>query len=202
MKKIMTIFSGVLMGIILFQFLFYKCESGRSDKQIEVLEQQLSECINAPVKTDTLIRYDTLKQVIKLPYTYRVIDTVKVDSLVNWNLERREYTGSYNHPQFELHWKADVVGELWSLTIEPPSLIKSLTITKEKTVNISQDCDKVKPERSHLYTTFGGTVIGKDFGGIDAGLMYIRKEGWGLSGGIGTDFNSMMYRAGLIIRLK
>ena len=200
--KAVYIFLLALVGVIIFQFLFYKCESSRLNKVIEQKDLAIAACVNAPVKIDTIVRTDTLREVIKLPYTYRVVDTVKVDSLVNYELEHREYTGTYVHPQFEVHWKADVMGELGSLTIEPPSLIKSLVITKEKTVDLTQYITEKPKEKSHLYTTFGGTVLTDKFWGADVGLMYIRKEGWGISAGISTDFENLMYRGGLVVKLK
>ena len=194
------IFSAVLAGIIIAQFLFYKCESSRKDKDIAALQKSLSDCRNAPVKTDTMILTQMVKDTIRLSKTYSVTDTIRI--FKDTTLERRAYEGTYNHPQFELHWMADVTGEMHNLNIIPPSLIKSLIITKEKTINNSPEIVKVPVEKSHLYTNFGINMIGQHFGGADVNLMYIRKEGWGLSAGIGTDFEYLTYRAGLIIKLR
>jgi len=201
MKKVTAIFFGVLCGIIVFQFLFHKCESSKLNNKLDKKELELQACVNAPVVTHVDTIRDTLTKVIHVPVTkYEVIERIKVgqDSII----ETRDYSGVYNHPQFELHWNAQVTGTLNSFTIKPPSIIKSLVITKEKTIDLTQYQDKESKERSHIYTTFGGTVLTDKFWGIDAGLMYVRKEGWGISAGIGTDFTNMMYRGGLVIRLK
>lgn len=202
MKKATLIFCAALAGVIIFQFLFYKCESSRLNKVIANKDAQIALCVNSPVKIDTLIRYDTLKEKIYLPFTRKVIDTVTLTQWEDCPIEQSEYTGEYTHPQFKIHWTANVTGVLNSMSIDPPSLIKSLIITKEKTVNLTQYQTKIKCEKSHLYATFGGTVLTDKFWGADVGLMYIRKEGWGVQAGISTDFTNLMYRGGMVIRLK
>jgi len=201
MKKVTAIFFGALCGIIVFQFLFHKCESSKLNNKLDKKELELQACVNAPVVTHVDTIRDTLTKVIHVPVTkYEVIERIKVgqDSII----ETRDYSGVYNHPQFELHWSANVTGTLNDLTIKPPSLIKSLVITKEKTVDLTQyQSDKPK-ERSHLYTTFGGTVLTDKFWGLDAGLMYVRKEGWGMYGTVGTDFTNLICRAGMVVTLK
>ena len=200
-NKATLIFISALCGIILFQFLFYKCESSRSKKELTLKQAQIDACLNAPIITTVDTIRDTVMQIIHIPITkYEVVEriVVKRDSVI----ETREYAGVYTHPQFELHWSANVTGRLNNLTIKPPSLIKSLIITKEKTVDLTQYIAEKPQEKSHLYTTFGGTVLTDKFWGVDAGLMYIRKEGWGLSVGIGSNFENIIYRAGLVIRLK
>ena len=200
-NKVTAIFCGVLFGIILFQFLFYKCESSKLSKKLDKAQLELQACINAPVVTRTDTIRDTLTRVIHIPVTkYEVAERIEIvhDTVI----ETREYTGTYTHPQFELHWSANVTGQLNDLSIQPPSLIKSLVITKEKTVDLTQyQTEKVR-EKSHLYTTFGGTVLTDKFWGMDVGLMYIRREGWGISAGLSTDFTNMMYRGGIVIKLK
>ena len=203
MKNIILIIAGALAGVILFQFLFYSCEKKKLNKQIDTCKQEVFDCVNAPVKLDTLIIRTVLQDTIYLTYKYKVTDTVKVSPAVDWQnqtIEQRFYSGIYEHPQFEVHWSADVTGTLDRLTINPPSLIKSLIITKEKTVDLTkyQECPKV--EKSHLYANLGGYFGASE--GIDVGLAYVRKEGWGLRGGIGTDFKGLTYNAGLLIRLK
>lgn len=165
---------------------------------------QLKSCVEAPVKVDTVIHTDTLTEVIHLPFTRKVIDTVMLTSTeyADCPIEQSEYTGTYVHPQFEVHWKANVTGVLNDMTIEPPSLIKSLIITKEKTVDLTQYQTKKSSEKSHLYTTLGVGFIGKQFWGADAGLQYIRKEGWGINVGISTDLDKLIYKGGIILRLK
>ena len=123
------IFCSFLFGIILFQFLFHKCDSKQKNKVIANLEQQLDACIKAPVVTKVDTIRDTITKVIHVPVTkYEIIERtpVRADSII----ETREYSGVYNHPQFELHWSANVTGQLNDLTIKPPSIIKSLVITK------------------------------------------------------------------------
>ena len=203
MKNIILIIAGALAGVILFQFLFYSCEKKKLNKQIDTCKQEVFDCVNAPVKLDTLIIRTVLQDTIYLTYKYKVTDTVKVSPAVDWQnqtIEQRFYSGIYEHPQFEVHWSADVTGTLDRLTINPPSLIKSLIITKEKTVDLTkyQECPKI--EKSHLYANLGGYFGASE--GIDVGLAYVRKEGWGLRGGIGTDFKGLTYNAGLLIRLK
>jgi hypothetical protein len=204
MNKAPLYFCVALAGIILFQFLFYKCDRREDEKQIASLQQQLYDCVHAPVKSDTVVRRDTLKQVIYLPFTHKVIDTVNIRTTewLDCPIEQSEYTGTYIHPQFELHWTANVTGVLNSMTINPPSLIKSLIITKEKTVDLTQYQTNVRCEKSHLYTNIGAGFWGKQFNSADVSLMYIRREGWGLSAGIGTDFDKLIYKGGLILRLK
>jgi len=204
MKKVNYIFCGVLAGIIVFQFLFYKCEHRQDEKEKAGLREQLSACVNAP----ETVRVDTIRTVltdtIRLPFTRRVVDTVIMQT-TDWEdcpIEQSEYTGVYKHPQFEVHWTALVTGVLNDMYIKPPSLIKSLVITKEKTVDLTQYNTNKSKEKSHLYTTFGVAMAGKELGGADVGLMYIRKEGWGLSAGLGTNFENLTYHGGLIIRLK
>ena len=203
MKQILLIIAGALVGIIIFQFLFNKCESNKKDKIIASKDQQISDCVNAPIKLDTLVVRTVLTDTVYLTYKYKVTDTVKVSDAVDWEagtIEQRFYSGIYEHPQFELHWSADVTGTLDRITINPPTLIKSLVITKEKTVDLTKYQDCPPKERSHLYANLGGYFGAAE--GIDVGLAYIRKEGWGLRGGIGSDFKGLTYNAGLLIRLK
>jgi hypothetical protein len=204
MNRIAYIFCAALAGIILFQFLFYKCERRQDKKENDGLREQLAACVNAPES----VRVDTIRTVltdtIRLPFTRRVVDTVMVQT-TDWEdcpIEKSEYTGVYKHPQFEVHWTATVTGVLNDMYIKPPSLIKSLVITKEKTVDLTQYNTEKPKEKSHLYTTFRVGIADKQLDGADVGLMYIRKEGWGLSAGLGTNFNQLTYHGGLIIRLK
>jgi len=203
MKNIILIIAGALVGVILFQFLFYKCEARKKDKEVSSLRGQLTLCLNAPVKLDTLIVMTVLTDTIYLKYTYKVTDTVHDSDAIDWinqTIEQRTYTGTYTHPQFEVNWSALVTGSLDKMTINPPSLIKSLIITKEKTVDLTQYQDCPPKERSHLYANMGGYFGAAE--GIDVGLAYIRKGGWGLRAGVGSDFKGLTYNAGLFIRLK
>jgi hypothetical protein len=203
MKQITLIIGGALFGVILFQFLFYKCESGKKDKEIAAVNQLLKDCQNAPVKIDTVTVLNTLTDTIYLKSTYHVIDTVNVSDAIDWinqTIEQREYTGTYVHPQFEVDWTAKVTGTLDKLTINPPSLIKSLVITKEKTVDLTKPPEPAK-EKSHLYFEGGWTYF-NSVSGINADLMFIHKKGFGARGGISTDFERLGYNIGLVVRLK
>lgn len=205
MKRIILILAGVLFGITLFQYLFYSCELKKKDRIIADKQEQITKCLSAPVKIDTLIIRTVLTDTVYLKFTHKVTDTVRVSDAVDWEnhtIQKRQYTGTFTHPQFDLNWSADVTGTLDKMTINPPSLIRSMIITKEKTVDLTKYQECPKPERSHLYTDFGATFTGKEIQGIDLGLQYIRKEGWGLRGGIGTDFKKLTYHAGMVIRLK
>jgi hypothetical protein len=42
----------------------------------------------------------------------------------------------------------------------------------------------------------------KEIQGIDISLAYIRKGGFGIRAGIGTDFSGLNYNAGILVRLK
>lgn len=200
MKKIALIILAVLAGIIVFQYLMYSCEGRKKDNHIAELQLALANCINAPevITVDTVEKY--LKDTIRLSYKYRVLDTVYVTDPIT----RKEYTGKYNHPQFELNWSAQVTGTLDEMNINPPSLIKSLIITKEKVVpqTLIQPPGETIRERSHLYTSLNTGFTTKRLNSVDVGLMYIRKEGWGLQVGVGTDFDNLLFRTGLIIKLK
>lgn len=207
MKKIFLILTGMFVGIIVFQFLFYKCETGKRDRVNADLRKQLSACVNAPeiVRTDTVS--DTIRQTISVPVKeYIVVEKQPVsdfDFAIDDSIEVRDYTGTYQHPQFQLNWRANVTGELNGLYVDPPSLIKSLIITKEKKIPCGQsDVVTVYKERSHLYAQAGLSWTPKTTNSMDAGLMYIRKEGWGISASVGTDFNTLLYRTGVIIKLK
>ena len=159
--------------------------------------------MNAPVKVDTIIVSNYIVDTIYLKYTYKVTDTIHESGAVDWQaqtIEQRFYSGIYEHPQFEIHWSADVTGTLDRMTINPPSLIKSLIITKEKTVDLTKYQQPTNKEKSHLYANMGGYFGSSE--GIDVGLAYIRKGGWGLRAGIGTDFQGLTYNCGLLIRLK
>ena len=205
MKKVSLIFSAALAGIIVFQWLFYKCESDKKDRIMEDKDRQIAACANAPTVIDSVEAPIYLWDTIYLPSKFTIKRTVTGSEAVDWTnrtIQQRQYTGVYTHPQFQLHWAADVTGTLDRMTINPPSLIKSLIITKEKTVNLTQYITEKPKERSHLYATFGVGMLGKEFGSADVGLMYIRKEGWGLQAGIGTDFEQLAYQAGMVIRLK
>jgi len=203
MKNIFLIICGVLVGIILFQFLLHKCEDRKSNKQITELTANLDKCINAPLKVDTVIVTNVLKDTIYLEYVHKVIDTVHDSDAIDWidqTVEQRLYAGTYKHPQFEIDWSAKVTGTLDEMTINPPSLIKSMVITKEKTVDISKPPEPAK-EKSHLYANLGGTYF-KGMAGVDVGLAWIHKKGFGVRAGLGTDFVNLQYNAGLVIRLK
>lgn len=204
MKKIMLIISAALAGIIVFQYLFYSCESGKKDKEIVQLQEQLLACVNAPeqIRTDTITHI--IKDTIYSKSTYRVLDTVSDTVSSREPLTIKEYKGVFYHPQFEAHWRAVVTGTLDTMSITPPSIIKSLVITKEKTVPLalSDAPQSTIKEKSHLYATLGSSFNMRQINSIDAGVMYIRKEGWGIQAGIGTDFSYLLYRAGLIVKLK
>ena len=206
MKKVFLLISGVLVGIILFQFLFYKCETGKQDRIESDLRKQLDACVHAPevIRVDTV--RDTIKTTISIPVTkYVVVDKVPssdFDFNVNDSIEVRDYDGVYEHPQFKLNWRANVTGTLNGLFIDPPSLIKSLVITKEKNIISPPEIREIYKEKSHLYAMMGLSWTDKAMNSVDAGIMYVRKEGWGLSASLGTDFNTLLYRGGLIIKLK
>ena len=204
---------GVLAGIIIFQYLFYSCDKRKLNDVIEDRDAQIEACLHAPAVVDTNIHRDTLIVPIQVPiHDYRVTGKKPIKDTVPGSdfafsmdsVEQRQYSGVYEHPQFQLHWTADVTGTLDGLTFNPPSLIKSLIITKTKTVDLTQyqKPQQAVKEKSHLYTNMGVGFNGKALNSVDVGLMYIRKEGWGLNAGIGTDFNNLLFRGGLIIRLK
>lgn len=205
MKRITLIIAGALAGIILFQYLFNSCESRKKDKQMAAIITQLQACENAPEKIDTFVVRTVLTDTIYLTYQYQVTDTVRVSDAVDWQartIQQRTYTGTYVHPQFEAHWSALVTGTLDKMTINPPSLIRSLIITKEKTVDLTDyKCPPAK-ERSHLYASMGAAFTFQEVTGIDAGLQWIHRRGFGLRAGIGTDFERVTYNAGMIIKLK
>jgi len=203
MKTALLSITGALVIICIFLFFSKGCSDRKHDKEIALVRGQLDLCVNAPIKIDTVIVEKVLKDTIFLKYTYKVTDTVYESDAVDWEnktIEQRTYTGTYNHPQFNIDWSAKVTGTLDNLTINPPSLIKSMVITKEKTVDLTkyQDCPKI--EKSHLYANMGAFFGSSS--GVDVGLAYVRKEGWGLRAGIGSDFNGMVYNAGLFLRLK
>jgi len=204
MKQIFLIISAALAGIIIFQYLFNSCESNKKEKQITELQDQLVACANAPevIRVDTV--RDTTQLVIRVPVKDYVVVEREVIPAGTDSIEVREYNGVYEHPQFSLHWRANVTGTLNGLYIDPPSLIKSLIITKEKTVNVALNQPKgsTKKEKSHLYANLGVDFTKKEINSTDVSLMYIRKEGWGISAGIGTDFSYLLFRTGLIIKLK
>jgi hypothetical protein len=203
MKNIFLIIAGCLLGVILFQFLFYSCEKRKLNKEITEVNQSLNACLTAPVKVDTVVITNVLKDTIYLKYTHRVIDTIHYSDAIDWidqTIEQRLYSGTYTHPQFEANWSAKVTGTLDEMTINPPSLIKSLVITKEKTVDISRPPEPAK-EKSHLYFEGGWTYF-NSVSGINADLMFIHKRGFGARGGISTDFERLGYNIGLVVRLK
>jgi len=132
-----------------------------------------------------------------------VTDTVHYSDAIDWidqTVEQRTYTGTYQHPQFDVNWSAKVTGTLDEMTINPPSLIKSMVITKEKTVDISQPQAEAK-EKSHLFANVGG-FYSKDVQGIDVGLMYVHRSGFGVRGGVGTEFENLFVTGGLVFKLK
>ena len=204
MKNIFLIFCGVLAGIILFQFLFYSCEKKKLNKTIALKEAAIQACINAPVTSDTVTVTHFLKDTIYLKYTYRVTDTVHESEAVDWEaetIEQRAYSGTYEDPQFFVNWSAKITGTLDELTINPPSLIKGLEITKTKTVDLTDyQTDKPAKERAHLYTSMAVCTDFKGVNGIDINLMYLKKLG--VIAGLQTDFERMNFRAGIVVRLK
>jgi hypothetical protein len=230
-KKLFLIFAGVLLGIILFQFLFYSCEKRKLNRGIDSLREQLDACLKAPAHSDTVKVSDALTKPINVPiHDYRVIGKKPLKPVSNTHyggmgqdtttgnygvplgsdfafsidsMEQREYTGTYIHPQFELHWTAKVTGTLDALTINPPSLIKSLIITNTKTVDLTkyQTPEPVK-ERGHIYTSL---AVGTNFTAgntIDANLMFVSRKGLGLITGVQSDFSQLYFRAGFIVKLK
>jgi hypothetical protein len=205
MKNIILIIAGALVGVILFQYLFYSCEKKQLNKQIETCKQEVAACVNAPVKVDTVTVESVLKDTIYLKYNYKVTDTIYNSDAIDWlglTVEQREYSGTYTHPQFQVNWTAKVTGTLDQMTINPPSLIKSLVITKEKTVDLTKYQTEPVKEKSHLYAGAGATFTRKEIQGIDINLAYIRKGGFGIRAGIGTDFENINYNAGIILKLK
>lgn len=205
MKNTILIIAGALLGVILFQYLFYSCEKKKLSRQIENCMQEVEACVNAPVKIDTVTVAHVLKDTIYLTYKYKITDTVHASDAIDWidqTVEQRTYEGTYSHPQFDVHWSALVTGTLDQMTINPPSLIKSLIITKEKTVDLTQYQTQPAKEKSHLYASAGATFTFKDIQGIDVSLAYIRKGGFGIRAGIGTDFVGLNYNAGILVKLK
>lgn len=206
MKNIFLIFAGALVGVILFQFLFYSCEKKKLNKTIALKEQAIQACLNAPVTSDTVTVNHYLKDTIFLTYKYKVTDTVHGSGAVDWEaqtIEQRTYSGTYEDPQFFVDWSAKVTGTLDEISINPPSLVKGLEITKTKTVDLTdyQVVDKPK-EKGHLYTSMGVATNFKAINAVDLNLMFVGRRGFGLIGGIQSDFDVLNFRAGMVIRLK
>ena len=77
-----------------------------------------------------------------------------------------------------------------------PEITKTVKITEP-----AKPCEDIKL-RSHLYTQFGVSALKTSLNSINLDLVYIRKEGWGLSAGIRSDFDKLYFDAGFLIRLK
>lgn len=205
MKNIFLIFIGGLAFLCLFLFFSKGCSEKKFKKELELKDKIIAECVNAPEKVDTVLVPTYLTDTVYLTYKYKVTDTVHESGAVDWQaqtIEQRFYSGIYTHPQFEIHWSADVTGTLDRLTFNPPSLIKNLIITKEKIIDLTKYQTEPIKERSHIYASIGTTFTFKEVQGVDLGLAYIHKRGFGVRAGIGTDFSVINYNAGLLFRLK
>jgi hypothetical protein len=207
MKNAFLIICGVLSGIILFQYLFNSCEGKKKDKQIAFLHQQVKDCLNAPIEIDTIETTRILKDTIFLTYRYKITDTVHESEAINWidqTVEQRDYSGTYEDPQFNVHWSAKITGTLDEISINPPSLVKGLEITKTKTVDLTQyePPKSTIKEKSHLYTSLGVSTDFKAVNALDANLIYIHRRGIGIMAGMQTTFDRVNFRTGIILKLK
>jgi hypothetical protein len=197
MNTVFKIVCGLLLGIILFQFISYSCDRSKWRKSEQFLNSALDSCFNAKQVPDTVWKFKTFRDTIKLKYNYTIIDTVSV--MGDTVLEEREYRGTFASDLLALRWRAIVLGELKGMEILPTSSYRFPQITLTRTVPQPERTPiTTNYEKSHLY--FTASYYHPEL--FSAGMQYIRKEGWGLSGGLAVSADGFWYGGGLIIRLK
>jgi hypothetical protein len=191
---------GALLIVILLQFIITQCERRKHDRELQAYQTALDSCMNAEPERDTLWQFATLRDTIRLPFTYRVTDRDTVRDTV---IERREYRGNYTTDLLAVRWRAVVFGRLDSIEILPSSTYRYPQITETIRVALpARECEPVKlsRERSHWYAT--ADVMAGDGVYIRVGLQYVHRGGWGLQGGIMSNGERLLYGGGFALRLK
>jgi hypothetical protein len=205
MNNILKIVIGFLVAVIVFQFITNCADKRKCTKEISYLNSVIEAFETA--KPDTIYTdvmrtlYDTisiLPDAILITKTDTVCDTI---------IETKQYTGQHNtrwqNLDIQVIWRAVVRGDLESIEVLPLTSIAYQEVTIDRTVVIpARECPPggTYRARSHLYFTVDAGFYPR-FDGVGMGLMYIRKEGWGLTGKIYVS-DRINYGGGLIIRLR
>lgn len=199
MKPFAYIIAALLL-VILFQFLMTKCDHRKHERELQSYQAALDSCLTAEPQHDTLWMFKTLRDTIRLPFTYRVIerDTIR-------DIEKREYKGNYTTDLLAIRWRAVVFGELVSMEVLPTSSYRYPQITQTRVVALpARECEpaRVSRERSHLY--FNPELYWGDDAVFRVSLVWVGHRGWGLSGGLQTAFETghFYYGGGVLIRLR
>lgn len=204
MKQFAYMFATMILvcGLI---FLVKSCEVRRLEKTITAYEAALDSCLNAEPTRDTLWLFRTVKDTVRLNFTYTVKDTITADAVVpfgdDFGLEVREYTGTYKTDYLAIRWRALVYGELKEVQILPTSTYRypQITLTRSVPVPTRTPVTTGFKERSHLYMTGGIGYYKANDMLFNIGLLWIHKRGWGLQPTITLNNEGHFYYGGNLI---
>jgi len=158
----------------------------REHKRADLSEVKYSNCINSPVKVDTLT--DTLylpsKVIIKpVPVVQKVYDTIMVPLKESW------YDTTYKRNGLRFRWRAYALGSIEEITFSD-FVIPYRTIRETRTVDTCFSHIEVRHvPKNHL--GFDIDLSGnnfKQFPNFSLGMFWTIKDKWGIN--FGGEFNA------------
>jgi len=192
--KYLSIVLAVLLAAVIIWLLISKLSS---QKKINELTLKLNDCINAPIKADTIWKTDTvyLPAVAYHPVPKKTIEpTIPISNIEFEQLKKLYYTQKHYEESIvlkdvKLKWKAVVSQNNLDEISFPEYIITRPEITITKTVDT---CFRKKPEyfpKNHIgmdINLIGNNI--KQMPNIDAVFFWSFKDRWKLN--VGGEYNT------------
>jgi hypothetical protein len=166
------------------------CQVRKQRKRADDFEKLYLSCRDAPVTIDTV--NDTIyihgqSTVITKPVPVKIIvhDTVWVQKQEAW------YDSTYSGEGWRFRWRAYCLGELQEIGFSDFVIPRqSIYITKTVDTCLLKLPEKI--DRSHLWLYGSPSACLSPIGinSLTAGMVYTRKDKWGIGGGVGYDWTA------------
>jgi len=201
MEKVIRWGLLIVIGGLVFLCIDQGCRKGRYKKDLSLYKAKYSNCINAPVKVDTLI--DTVflkgKTVIKpVAKIVNIYDTIFIKKKESW------YDSTYRNDGLRFRWKAHTIGILEEIEFSD-FVIPYRTIRERVTVDTCFDKKPVYTPKNHLGMdiNLAGNRLDK-MPNIDASVWWTIKDKWGVNigGEYNTYHNELYMKAGVKLFFK
>jgi hypothetical protein len=180
MTTIYKIIIGALLGGVIVFVLLWKTDGCKHKKDIAELTKALTDCRNAPTKTDTIWRYDTV-----IINKIKVLTQYKTDTIIQGGhiIEVNYYKDTLRTKDFDLYYGIKTIGTLKEVDFPWYRLHTREIVTTRLIDTCLQKQPEYKP-KNHLgmdINLIGNNV--RNFPNMDAILWWSVKDKWRINAG-------------------